>query len=95
MGWGKAPFASLTTLRGGGGGGRRAQPDMEMRRVLCKNTIFLPLTNLILSENRGGGAEQAPWASPLDLPLRACLHGGEGPQVSEETRLGGVTRLSI
>ena len=79
----------------GRGGGRRAHPDMEMRRVLCKNIIFLPLTNLILSENRGGGAEQAPWASPLDLPLRACLHGGGGPQVSEETRLGGVTRLSI
>ena len=28
-------------------------------------------------------------------PLRACLHGGEGPQVGEVTRLGGVTRLSI
>ena len=31
-----------------------------------------------------------------DLPaLRACLHGGGGPQVGEVTRLGGVTRLSI
>ena len=28
-------------------------------------------------------------------PIRACLHGGEGPQVGEVTRLGGVTRLSI
>ena len=28
-------------------------------------------------------------------PFRACLHGGGGPQVSEVTRLGGVTRLSI
>ena len=27
--------------------------------------------------------------------LRACLHGGGGPQVSEVTRLGGVTCLSI
>ena len=27
--------------------------------------------------------------------LRACLHGGGGPQVGEVTRLGGVTRLSI
>ena len=27
--------------------------------------------------------------------LRACLHGGRGPQVGEVTRLGGVTRLSI
>ena len=27
--------------------------------------------------------------------FRACLHGGEGPQVGEVTRLGGVTRLSI
>ena len=27
--------------------------------------------------------------------LRACLHGDEGPQEGEVTRLGGVTRLSI
>ena len=27
--------------------------------------------------------------------VRACLHGGGGPQVGEVTRLGGVTRLSI
>ena len=27
--------------------------------------------------------------------LRACLHGGGGPQVGEVNRLGGVTRLSI
>ena len=30
-----------------------------------------------------------------DYVLRACLHGGGGPQVGEVTRLGGVTRLSI
>ena len=28
-------------------------------------------------------------------PIRACLHGGEGPQVGEVTRLDGVTRLFI
>ena len=27
------------------------------------------------------------------IVLRACLHGGGGPQVGEVTRLGGVTRL--
>ena len=27
--------------------------------------------------------------------VRACLHGGGGPQVGEVTRLGGVARLSI
>ena len=27
--------------------------------------------------------------------LKACLHGGGGPQVGEVTRLGGVTCLSI
>ena len=26
--------------------------------------------------------------------LRACLHGGGGPQVGEVNRLGGATRLS-
>ena len=30
-----------------------------------------------------------------DFFLRACLHGGGGPQVGEVTSLGGVTRLSI
>ena len=29
------------------------------------------------------------------LPIRACLHGGGGPQEGEVTRSGGVTRLSI
>ena len=28
-------------------------------------------------------------------PITACLHGGEGPQVGEVTRLDGVTRLFI
>ena len=27
--------------------------------------------------------------------LKACLHGGGGPQVGAVTRLGGVTCLSI
>ena len=27
--------------------------------------------------------------------FRACLHVDGGPQVGEETRLGGVTHLSI
>ena len=59
--------------------------------------ISLPLADLILSTNRGGGGKLAPWASLLDLPLRAYmyLHGGGGPQVSEVTSLGGVTHLSI
>ena len=30
-----------------------------------------------------------------DKDLRACLHGGGGPQEGEVTCLGGVTRLSI
>ena len=29
------------------------------------------------------------------MTLKTCLHGGEGPQVGEVTRLGRVTRLSI
>ena len=29
------------------------------------------------------------------IRLRACLHGGGGPQVGEVTRLGGVTRDMI
>ena len=39
------------------------------------------------------------WHNGINYPesylFRACLHGGEGPQVGEVTRLGGVTRLSI
>ena len=41
-----------------------------------------------------------PWGKkPLHFsifnPLKACLHGGGGPQVGEVTRLGGVTRLFV
>ena len=32
---------------------------------------------------------------PDEMQIRACLHGGGGPQVGEVTRLGGVTHLSI
>ena len=32
---------------------------------------------------------------PAKIRIRACLHGGGGPQEGEVTRLGGVTRLSI
>ena len=31
----------------------------------------------------------------IESQLRACLHGGGGPQAGEVTSLGGVTRLSI
>ena len=43
--------------------------------------------------------EKLPWSyfrpTPLAWLLSTCLHGGGGSQVSEVTRLGGVTRLSI
>ena len=35
-----------------------------------------------------------PKGFELGTTLRACLHGGWGPQVGEVTRLGGVTRQS-
>ena len=89
-------LSCFTRYFGRGGGGGRAHPDFEIRRVPCKSIYFLPLTDLILPENGGGGGKQAPWASPLDLPLTACLHGsGGGPQVSEVACLGGVISLSI
>ena len=34
-------------------------------------------------------------AKLLFANLRACLHGGRGPQGGEVTRLGGVTCLSM
>ena len=36
--------------------------------------------------------EQFPFAD--NEKPRACLHGGGGPHVGEETRFGGVTRLA-
>ena len=44
-----------------------------------------------------GGVTRHIWGPPppCKQALRACLHGGEGPQIGEVTRLGGVTRLSI
>ena len=42
------------------------------------------------------GCIQALWnAITHHITLRACLHGGAGPQVGKVTRLGGVTRLYI
>ena len=41
------------------------------------------------------GSATAENESTLRLWLRACLRGEWGPQISEVTRLGGVTRLSI
>ena len=78
------PFMSCFAHHFGG----RAHPDLDIRRVLCKNIISLPLADLILSKNQGGG-KLAPWVSLLDLLLRAYmyLHGGGGPQVSEENQL--------
>ena len=42
----------------------------------------------------GRHVDQGVIFSPL---VRACVHGGggEGPQVGEVTRLGGVTGLSL
>ena len=34
-----------------------------------------------------------PQGGSKPVVLRACLHGGGGPQVGEVTHLGGVTRL--
>ena len=43
-----------------------------------------------------GGGEAYKWQfTVIQLRLRACLHGGGGPQVGEVTRSCGVTRLSI
>ena len=38
---------------------------------------------------------KAPLVMANKFTLRACLHGGGGPQVGEVTRLCGVTRLSV
>ena len=58
------------------------------------------------SEKGAGKRDQDP-PTPLPDPiscvivcadssyLRACLHGGGGPQVGDVTCLGGVTHLSI
>ena len=61
---------------------------MKKKNVLNQRAygILLHLSILTWDKDnlRGGGKN-----------LRACLHGGGGPQVGEVTRLGGVTRLSI
>ena len=42
-----------------------------------------------------GSPNSDPTLDQILGTLRACLHGGGGPQVGEVTCLGGVTRLSI
>ena len=46
-------------------------------------------------DGRKGEKRRSPLATQAWTSLRACLHGGGGPQVGEVARLGGVTRLSI
>ena len=63
----------------------------NLRHVVCciKKSNFQPKYSI--------GVVPLAFIAPLwDLLLfQTCLHGGGGPQVSEVTRLGGVTRLSI
>ena len=56
------PFMSCFAHHFGG----RAHPNLDIRRVLCKNIISLPLADLILSKNQevgGGGGGGWKWPS--------------------------------
>ena len=59
--------------------------ENSISNVIIKGYNFLHTD----SPTNAGGA-----ALYIANNLRACLHGGGGPQVGEVTRLGGVTRLS-
>ena len=59
-------------------------------RMFKENNLLIDLLARVTEEFYCGSNRES-WANSL----RACLHGGEGPQIGEVTRLGGVTRLSI
>ena len=51
--------------------------------------------NVVSKNDRKHKIECQHEKSPSSYKLRACLHGGGGPQLGEVTRLDGVTCLSI
>ena len=60
-----------------------------LRKKLRKNSQLMCKLTKSLHENQ---SDREIWCL---TSLRACLHGGGGPQVGEVTRSGGFTRLSI
>jgi len=70
------------------------------RRVRESVREGLALVHVVIvdakTRNHAGNAFP-PWAEHYVAVscIRACLHRGGGPQVGEETRLGGVTCLSV
>ena len=76
--------------------------NTTLRALLCKscccyaNQYFF--SKISITKRKRFVAKQGqpqPHVHSKARLLRACLHGGGGPQVGEVTRLGGVTRLSI
>ena len=64
--------------------------DMQMSIYIIGNTgTHCPIHFFVQHEG-----DWRPTRPPQQV-IRACLHGGGGPQIGEVTRLGGVTRLSI
>ena len=58
-----------------------------------KQREFLKMESDVASRN--AQVSHPSGGQRVQVEVRACLHGGGGPQVGEVTRLGGVTRLSI
>ena len=70
---------------------KKAKLELKERRNVTSRYHGSKISG-IRSNDDGDGDENGKKAKGF---LRACLHGGGGPQVGEVTRLGGVTRLSI
>ena len=73
-------------------------PIKSTNHLEHKQTIQIDSHHLSFSKNHDFESSKYLFVFKMNneiLLIRACLHGGGGPQVGEITRLGGVTRLSI
>ena len=60
-----------------------------------RSNLFLHRINKLNRINTSSALFIMLFIQELKPSLRACLHGGGGPQVGEVTGFGGVTPLSI
>ena len=67
---------------------------LEIKRAV-NYTDFEKLSHIIEHGLQGFKVKSIEGESTETNDLRACSHGGGGPQVGEVPRLGGVTSLSI
>ena len=74
---------------------RNDRLPQETTCIRDRDDCSLGCAIVVKNERESGKAGSGPPPCSRPSYLRACLHGGGGPQVGDVTCLGGVTCLSI